>query len=51
MEINRCEKQTDPLERLNWIYNSDSSDKLAARYDLWAPDYERDLIEVPEPLA
>ena len=30
-------------ERVQWIYSSANNDELAARYDLWAQEYDDDL--------
>ena len=36
----KCVKVADPAQ---WVYESKSSADIAARYDIWAPTYDRDL--------
>lgn len=36
----------DTLKRVNWVYSAENNEELASRYDVWAKDYERDLIDV-----
>lgn len=33
----------DSQERVQWIYSSANNDELAARYDVWAKEYDDDL--------
>ena len=33
----------DSQERVQWIYSSGNNDELAARYDVWAQEYDADL--------
>lgn len=33
----------DSQERVQWIYSSANNDELAARYDVWAQEYDADL--------
>jgi SAM-dependent methyltransferase len=32
-------------EKVQWVYNSQNNQELAERYDVWAKDYDRDLLE------
>jgi SAM-dependent methyltransferase len=37
---------TDPESRVQWVYSSDNSDEVRARYDARAEQYDADLTEV-----
>lgn len=32
-------------QRVKWVYAADSAGESRDRYDVWAPDYERDLLD------